>query len=99
MLPVIDPTGRATIRQILGYGVLLVPVSLVPFFLGMAGWTYLVGAIVLGIAYLFCGLRLALLRLPPTAAHSKKEARELLQASIAYLPLLFGLLMLNGVSR
>jgi heme o synthase len=99
MLPVVDHTGRATIRQILAYSVLLIPVSLVPFFLGITGWIYLFGAIVLGLAYVFFGIRLALLRLPPSAANSKKEARELLQASIAYLPLLFALLMLNGGSK
>jgi heme o synthase len=99
MLPVLDQTGRPTIRQILGFAMLLLPVSMLPFFLGMAGWIYFFGAIALGGFYLFFGIRLALLRLPPSAANSKKEARELLQASIAYLPLLFALLMISGGSR
>jgi heme o synthase len=99
MLPVLDTTGRATIRQILAYSVGLIPVSLAPFFLRTAGWIYFFGAIILGIGYLFFGIRLALLQLPPSAAHSKKEARELLKASVIYLPLLLGLLMLNGAPR
>jgi protoheme IX farnesyltransferase len=98
MLPVIDSTGRATVRQILGYGLALIPISLLPFFFDMAGLMYLIGALVLGVGYLFFGVRLALVRQPPAAASSKKEARELLQASIVYLPLLLGLLMVNGGS-
>ena len=96
MLPVIDRSGTATVRQILFYGVALIPVSLAPFFLHMSGWIYFGGAIALGIAYLWFGVRLARLKLPPTAAGSKKEARELLQASVIYLPLLLVLLMAGG---
>ena len=99
MLPVVESTGKATLRQILGYGALLLPVSLIPFFLGMAGKFYFAGAIVLGLAYLWFGIRLAMLRLPPAAAHSKKDARRLLQASVVYLPLLLILLMVNGAAR
>jgi heme o synthase len=99
MLPVLDATGKRTTRQILGYGAALIPVSVMPTLLGFAGFTYLIGAIGLGIAYLAFGVRLSLLRLPPTAANSKKEARELLQASVAYVPLLFGLLLINGLLR
>ena len=95
MLPVMDASGRRTVRQILGYGAALIPVSLAPFFLHMSGWIYFGGAIVLGIAYLWFGLRLARLRLPPSAAASKKEARELLRASVMYLPLLLVLLMVT----
>jgi protoheme IX farnesyltransferase len=93
MLPVVDHSGRATVRQILFYGLALIPVSLAPFFLGMSGWIYFSGAIALGIAYLWFGVRLAKLKLPPTAAASKKQARQLLQASVIYLPLLLVLLM------
>jgi protoheme IX farnesyltransferase len=95
MLPVIDNSGRATVRQILFYGVALIPVSLAPFFLHMSGWAYLFGAIALGLAYLWFGIRLAKLQLPPSAAASKREARQLLQASVTYLPLLLALLMLT----
>jgi protoheme IX farnesyltransferase len=99
MLPVVEPDGRSTLRQIVLYGMALVPVSLLPFFLDMGGWIYLLGAAMLSTAYLVFGFRLALLQQPPTSAASKKEARELIQASVVYLPLLLGLLVLNGAPR
>lgn len=96
MLPVVKPDGESTIRRILIYGALLIPVSLLPTYLGMTGRAYFFGAIVLGLGYLYFGIRLAMLRLPATSAQSKKEARQLLQASVIYLPLLFMLMMLDG---
>jgi len=96
MLPVVDKSGRKTIFQILAYGTMLIPVSLAPFVLRMGGIGYGIAAVVLGIGYLAFGVRLALLRLPPMAAHSKKQARQLLTASIVYLPMLFLALALNG---
>lgn len=99
MLPVQDESGRATVREILLCGAALIPVSLAPFFLHMSGWIYFAGAVALGAAYLWFGIRLAKLKLPPTAAASKKEARELLQASVIYLPLLLVLLMVTRTVR
>jgi len=97
MLPVVRPDGEGTIRRILGYGAVLIPISLLPTYLGIAGRAYFFGAIVLGFAYLYFGIRLALLRLPATSAQSKKEARQLLRASVVYLPLLLALMMIDGV--
>jgi protoheme IX farnesyltransferase len=99
MLPVVEADGRSTVREILVYSLALIPVSLVPSFLGMSGRTYLVGAFVLGVALLWFGVRLARLHLPPTAARSKAAARRLLQATIFYLPLLFALMMINTAAR
>ena len=99
MLPVVEADGRSTVRNIVFYSVLLIPVSLAPSYLGMSGRIYLVGAVVLGVALLWFGLRLARLRLPPAAARSKAAARRLLQATIFYLPLLFALMMLNIAAR
>jgi heme o synthase len=98
MLPVVEPEGRSTVVRIIFYSVALIPVSLAPTFLGMAGRMYLVGALALGIALLYFGIRLALARLPVSAARSKQRARQLLQATVIYLPLLFVLMMLNRVS-
>src|SRR5438477_6495315 len=50
MLPVVEPDGKSTSARILLYSVILIPVSLTPSFLGMAGRVYLVGALALGIA-------------------------------------------------
>jgi len=96
MLPVVDGDGRATAREVEFYGLALVPVSLAPTFLGMAGWWYLAGALVLSLAYLGYGVRLATANLPPSSPQSKPYARQLLQASIVYLPLLFALMVVNA---
>jgi len=96
MLPVVDLTGAATMQQILFCSVALVPISTIPFFLHIAGEFYLIGSIVFSLAYLWFGIRLGLLRLPPTAAASKRHARQLLQASVLYLPGLLFLMMING---
>jgi protoheme IX farnesyltransferase len=98
MLPVVQPDGRSTARRILLYSLILIPVSLAPTFLGMSGYFYLVGAIVLDAALLCIGLRLTMLRVPVSAARSKQRARQLLQATVLYLPLLFVLMMLNRIS-
>jgi heme o synthase len=95
MLPVVEEDGRSTARRILVYSVALIPLSLLPTFMGMAGRIYLVGAVVLGIALLYFGIRLAFLNMPLAAAQSKQRARHLLQATVIYLPLLFTLMMLN----
>ncbi len=63
----------------------------------MTGWVYVCGALLLGLVFLWFNFRLALTKLPTTAPASKKFARQLLQASVIYLPLLFALMMLNVV--
>jgi len=98
MLPVVEPTGRSTGLRIILYSLALIPVSLAPTFLGMAGRIYMVGAFALGVALLYVGSRLATLQMPIHAARSKLRARQLLQATVFYLPLLFILMMMNRVS-
>jgi heme o synthase len=95
MLPVVDQAGRSVVRQMLAYSSVLIPVSLLPAGVHMAGKVYLGGALALGLLFLWFNLRLALTNLPTTAPASKKFARQLLQASVTYLPLLFGLMMIN----
>ncbi len=63
MLPVVEEDGRSTARRILIYSVALIPISLLPSFMGMAGRIYFVGAVVLGFALLYFGIRLAFLKL------------------------------------
>ncbi|HEY6252873.1 MAG TPA: heme o synthase [Candidatus Angelobacter sp.] len=96
MLPVVDQAGRSVVRQMLAYSSVLIPVSLLPSLLHMAGKVYLGGALALGLIFLWFNLRLAITNLPTTAPASKKFARQLLQASVTYLPLLFALLMINS---
>jgi len=96
MLPVVEEDGRSTARRILAYSVALIPVSILPSYMGMAGKIYLVGALALGLAMLYFGIRLAFLNLPLASARSKKHARHVLQATVIYLPLLFALMMGNS---
>jgi|HubBroStandDraft_6_1064221.scaffolds.fasta_scaffold55870_2 protoheme IX farnesyltransferase len=98
MLPVVQPDGRSTARRILIYSVLLIPVSLAPAYLGMAGRVYLTGAVVLGLAQLYMSTRLTGLSEPVSSPTSRQRARQLLRATITYLPLLFVLMMLNPIS-
>ena len=88
MLPRRDHDGRATVRQIMACTLALLPVSLIPAFTGHAGKVYLVGAGILGAGFLYYGARLA-------ARRTNVLAKQLLMASIVYLPLVFALLMLD----
>ena len=91
MLPPKDVEGRFTGREIFAFTLLLLPVSLMPAWLGQAGVVYLVGATLVGLAFLLCGARLA---------HSRSNAlaRSLVLASVVYLPLLFVLMMVDKIS-
>lgn len=99
MLPVVECDGRSTAARIIAYSLLLIPVSMLPSFLGMAGNVYLLASLLLGIGLLFFGIRLATLRLPLTNAVSKLRARQLLQATVIYLPILFVLMMSNSIRK
>jgi len=88
MLPVVEPDGRVTGQQIVLYTVMLLPVSLLPTLLGTAGKIYFVGAIILGLLFLYFSLRAAF-------SKSRQAARQLLLASVIYLPLLFILMVLD----
>jgi protoheme IX farnesyltransferase len=96
MLPVVEEDGRSTARRIVGYSLILIPLSVLPSFFGMAGNIYLVGAVILGVALFYFGARLAFLKLPITSPRSKMMARQVLQATVVYLPLLFLLMMSNA---
>lgn len=97
MLPVVEEDGRSTARRIFGYSLALIPISVLPTVLGMAGRIYLAGSLALGFALLYFGIRLAFLKLPLTSGLSKMRARHVLQATVLYLPLLFVLMMGNAV--
>jgi len=89
MLPVVETDGRETARQIVFYTLLLVPVSILPAILHMTGKVYLVGALVLSLAFLYVGVS-------SSRVLSKSSARRLLKASVVYLPLLLALMMLDA---
>ncbi|MEW6129092.1 MAG: heme o synthase [Acidobacteriota bacterium] len=88
MLPVVEPEGKVTGQQIVTYTLLLLPVSLLPTLVNISGKIYFAGACALGLAFLFVSIRTAMQR-------TKWQARQLLLASVLYLPILFGLMVIN----
>jgi protoheme IX farnesyltransferase len=88
MLPVVQPSGEATARQIVLYSLALIPVSMAPSLLGMSGKIYFFGALALGLWYLYSGVRVALDR-------TILRARAVLLVSVIYLPLIYGLMLLD----
>jgi protoheme IX farnesyltransferase len=96
MLPVVEQDGRSTARQIIISSLLLIPVSLLPRWLGMTGDFYVLAAFLLGAALLAAGMPLAWQHTAEKC--SLRSARRLLQATVFYLPLLLGLMMANAAS-
>ena len=88
MLPVIEPDGRSTGRQAALYAAALLPVALAPSLVGMSGPAYFTGALVLTLLFLGMSLRFAMTR-------AVRDARRLFFASIIYLPLLWGLMIVD----
>jgi protoheme IX farnesyltransferase len=91
MLPVVQPSGEATARQIVLYSLALIPVSMAPSLLGMSGKIYFFGALALGLWYLYSGVRVAFDR-------TILRARAVLLVSVIYLPLIYGLMLLDRPS-
>ena len=90
MLPVVEPAGKITAQQIVIFAILLLPVSLAPFFIGIAGLIYLIGASLLGIWFLWASIQAA-------RAKSIEKARKLLLVSVIYLPLIFLLMVFDKI--
>ena len=90
MLPVIDPDGRSTARQSVIYAAALLPVSLAPTLVGMAGSLYFSGALILSIAFVWLAVRFGLSR-------TISDARLLFFGSITYLPILWVLMIVNRI--
>jgi protoheme IX farnesyltransferase len=89
MLPVVEPDGRSTARHALAFSLILIPASLLPGFLSMAGHWYLAAAVLLGAVFLRAAARLHRDR-------TALNARGVLKASVLYLPLLYLALLLDS---
>jgi heme o synthase len=88
MLPTLEKDGKITARQIVMFTILMVPVSLAPFFIGMSGIYYLIGASVLGIWFLWTSIQAARFK-------TVEKSRRLLLVSVLYLPIIFALMVFN----
>lgn len=88
VLPVGDLRERFVALQTLLASLALIPVGLIPTFTGASGLIYSAGAITFGLSFLCYSAHFAFRR-------SNVAARQLLAASIIYLPAVFGLMMLN----
>jgi protoheme IX farnesyltransferase len=88
LLPVVEPDAKSTGRQIVSNCLALLLVGLLPTFVGLAGTVYFISALVLGGVFLAYGIAFALSR---TVA----SARQLLFASLLYLPALLIVMALD----
>ncbi len=88
MLPVLQPDGASTGRQMVLYALALLPVSVAPTVAGLAGGVYLVGAGLLGVGFVLATLDFARRR-------SETAARRVLLASVVYLPAVLAVLAID----
>lgn len=88
LLPVVEPDGASTGRQAVLYAAALLPVSLATTAVGLTGLAYAIGAALLGVGFLALAARFAWLRTP-------QSARRLFFGSLAYLPLVWILMVVD----
>jgi len=92
MLPLFDPRGVRTGRQMVWYTLVLIPTSLLPFIMGTSGWIAAIGAVVLGSDFLIAALMFARNR-------STDNARQVFRASLVYLSGLLLIFVLDAVAN
>ncbi|HTP44478.1 MAG TPA: heme o synthase [Candidatus Acidoferrum sp.] len=92
MLPTVDPTGDATFAQIVATSAMLVPMSLLPAVLGMAGIHYFFGALVLGMILLQVSLW-------ANRHRANVRAKWLMHATVAHIPILLAWMIFDKVTR
>lgn len=90
MLPIVDPDGQRTGRQAVSHTLGLLTISLAPFVFKITGPVYLVGAVLLGLAFLGYAIQFA-------RNVSVPRARQLFFVSILYLPLLLAVMVLDKI--
>ena len=91
MLPIIDREGKRTSRQVSLSLLALIVVTILPSGIGLAGFSYLIGAVALGLIFLASGLYFARMR-------DRLSALRLFIISVCYLPVLMALLAIDKVS-
>ncbi len=90
--------ARSTVFQALFYAVLMVPTALWTTWLGVTGRPYAVIATFLSLMYLYYTVRFAGILKDPTS-QDRTAARNLLKASVIYLPLLLAAMIANAQGR
>ena len=90
LLPVVNPDGKSTGRQVMNNAMALLAVGLLPTLIGLAGHIYFIVAFLLGSMFLWYSVRLALIR-------SHEAARHLLFASLIYLPVLLAVMAFDKI--
>lgn len=88
LLTVVEPEGTMASRQILAYTALLIPLTVLPWSMGMFGTIYLVLALLLSLAFLAVGVILARER-------SNVAARHVFAGSLIYLPVLMAIMVID----
>ena len=88
MLPVIEPNGRRTVRQILWHLSLLFPITLLPVFIGMNGSIYMYGVLIITLYYFLSAF-------PMLYNKSHQNASRILKASVVYLPALMIIIIID----
>lgn len=92
MLPVVDPEGKRTFRQILLAASALVAVSVLPAVVGLAGILYFFGALVVSTALVQVCLWAAV-------AKTNQRAKWLMHATVLHIPVLLGLMLYDKLPR
>jgi protoheme IX farnesyltransferase len=90
MLPVLEPDGKRTIRQIFWHLTLLVPVSVLLYIEGNSGLIYAIGVIFLTGLFFISAI-------PIAKDRSIKSAKLLLKSSVIYLPALLILIIIDKI--
>ena len=88
MLSTNDEEGRRTANHAISHTMGLLPVSISPFVCGVTNVVYVIGALCLGLVFLWFAIRFSQVR-------SRERARALFFWSIVYLPILLMLMVLD----
>lgn len=88
MLPVVEPDGDSTARQMVGFAALLLPLSLLPTLIGSMGWFYGVAVVPLGLWFLWTTVVFY-------GERTGQKAKRVLKASVLYVPALVALLLVD----
>jgi protoheme IX farnesyltransferase len=90
LLPSTDGRSKTSAAQILIYSIFLLPVSLIPYFIGFMGWPYAVLAAVAGGLIIYFSFKLYYLC-------NRTAAKHLMLAALIYLPVLFTAMIIDKI--